>query len=230
MQPFQQMARASSGSTMGWDPASVRSMILSRRCPRATRPADHTPAPSGPRSTMASAIAATAVISGVRPSSRTSPVAPHTRLLVPPGRAAQTTARPGSQTAPLGLRLEGRGAHPAGGRAYSRWLPDALELVATGVDLADRPLEPLLHRRVPVDVEQDQHYSDQDRRVVDELPFEPVDPRHAADRRREQRDDRGDDDLDHRDGRHPLVMTAQIPLADGETVAGLPAVVDRHRA
>ena len=40
------------------------------------------------------------------------------------------------------------------------------------VDLLDRPGEPLLHRRVPVDVEQDQHAADEQRGVVDELPLE----------------------------------------------------------
>ena len=41
-------------------PASDRSMIFRRRWPSATRPCDHTPAPSGPRGAIASAMAETA--------------------------------------------------------------------------------------------------------------------------------------------------------------------------
>src|SRR6478752_2250028 len=40
------------------------------------------------------------------------------------------------------------------------------------VDLADRAGEPLLHRDVPEDPQQDQYAADQQRRVVDEFPFE----------------------------------------------------------
>src|SRR6478736_2283352 len=88
MQPFQAMDSPSSESTMGWAPASVRSMIFRRRWPSATRPCDHTPAPSGPLGAIASAMAATAVTSGFWPSRRTSPVAPHT-----PGTLPQLTRR-----------------------------------------------------------------------------------------------------------------------------------------
>src|ERR1700733_914044 len=77
MQPFQAIVRPRSASTIGWAPASVRSMIFRRRCPRATRPCDQAPAPSGPLGAMTAAMADTAATSGTRPSSRTSPVAPH---------------------------------------------------------------------------------------------------------------------------------------------------------
>lgn len=46
-------------------------------------PADHTPEPSGPRRDIVCAIAATAATSGVWPSSRTSPVAPHIVAVIP---------------------------------------------------------------------------------------------------------------------------------------------------
>src|ERR1700722_13952553 len=68
-------------------------MILRRRGPRATRPCDQTPAPSGPRGVITAVIAATAATSGGRPSSRTSPVAPHTSITLQrsiPARAPLT--------------------------------------------------------------------------------------------------------------------------------------------
>jgi hypothetical protein len=77
MQPFQQIVSPSSASTMGWAPASERSMIFSRRRPSATRPCDHTPEPSGPRRAIVPVMVATAATSGAWSSSRTSPVAPH---------------------------------------------------------------------------------------------------------------------------------------------------------
>src|SRR4051794_38548708 len=168
MQPFQQIVSPRSASTIGCAPASDRSMILRRRWPSATRPCDHTPAASGPRGAIASAIAETAATSGVRPSRRTSPAAPHTQPTLPADEDRQT----------------------------SQWgLGDAFQLFAGLIYLLDRPGEPVLHRRVPVDVEQDQHATDEQRGVVDELPLEASTERHATDRCREQRDERSDRDL-----------------------------------
>src|SRR6266481_5968061 len=56
MQPLKTTESPSSESTIGWWPRLERSMMARRRCPRATPPADHTPAPSGPRAAMASAL------------------------------------------------------------------------------------------------------------------------------------------------------------------------------
>src|SRR6516165_5017573 len=84
MQPFQAIVRPRSESTIGWAPASVRSMILRRRCPRAIRPCDQVPAASGPLRAITEVIADTAATSGTRPSSRTSPVAPHISSTLPP--------------------------------------------------------------------------------------------------------------------------------------------------
>src|ERR1700742_2147326 len=136
MQPFQQTASPRSESTIGCAPASDRSMIFRRRWPRATLPCDHTPAPSGPRGVIASAIAETALTSGVRPSRRTSPAAPHTAFAIP--------------------RLTRRETAGECDLVYGRRLGDARELLAGLVHLLDRTLEPLLHRHVPVDVQQDQ--------------------------------------------------------------------------
>src|SRR5690348_4393604 len=124
MQPFQQTAKPRSESTIGCAPASDRSMIFRRRWPSATRPWDHTPAPSGPRGAIASAMAETAATSGVRPSRRTSPAAPHTQPTLPTDEDCQTSA-------------------PRLGHAF--------ELLARLVDLFDRPGEPVLHRDMPVD-------------------------------------------------------------------------------
>src|SRR5215216_7602607 len=129
-------------------------MILRRRCPSATLPLDHTPAPSGPRGDIASAMAATAVTSGVWPSSRTSPVAPHTHSTLPGSRAGVV--------------------------AVCDRLRNAFQFFAGFVDLLDRPGEPLLDRRMPVDPQQQQHAADQQRRVVHVLPLKAVTPWHAA--------------------------------------------------
>src|SRR6185369_10058031 len=126
MQPFQQTASPRSESTIGCAPASDRSMIFRRRWPSATRPWDHTPAASGPRGAIASAIAETAATLGVRPSTRTSPAAPHTQPTLPTDEDCQT---------------------------FSARLGHAFQLFAGFVDLLDRPGEPVLHRRVPVDPE-----------------------------------------------------------------------------
>src|SRR5260370_23804655 len=81
MHPLNTTARPSSESTIGWWPRLERSMMARRRCPRATPPADHIPAPSGPRGAMTSAMRATAPTSGRRPSTRTSPAIPHISTL-----------------------------------------------------------------------------------------------------------------------------------------------------
>src|SRR4029077_1679501 len=97
MHPLNTAVRPSSESTIGWWPRLERSMMARRRCPRATPPADHTPAPSGPRAAMASAIRATAPMSGRRPSSRTSPAMPHIWSL--PWPRLPSVRRPGRRVA-----------------------------------------------------------------------------------------------------------------------------------
>src|SRR3979490_122160 len=149
MQPFQQTASPSSESTIGCAAAPDSSMIVRRRWPRATAPCDHTPAaPRRPRA-IPSAMAETALISGVWPSRRTSPAAPHIQSTLPAGGYSETS-RPGNV----------------------QRLRNALQLFGGFVDLLDRPLEPVLHRHVPVDVQQDQHATDEQRGVVHELPLE----------------------------------------------------------
>src|SRR3981189_2300705 len=137
MQPFQQSASPSYKSAIGCAPASDRSMIFSRRWPSTTRPCDQTPAASGPRGAITSAMAETALISGVWPSRRTSPAAPHTQSTLPAGGYSETSRSGNVQR-----------------------LRNAFQLFAGFVDLLDRPLEPVLHRHVPVDVQHDQHDND----------------------------------------------------------------------
>src|SRR4051794_11996230 len=77
MQPLKTPIRPVNGSTIGCPLASDRSMTFSRRWPSATRPRDHDPDPSGPRSPIVAAIRSTAATSARRESNRISPARPH---------------------------------------------------------------------------------------------------------------------------------------------------------
>ena len=77
MQPLNTMASPEAGSANGCAARSLRSMIFSRRWPSATGPRASTPAPSGPRAAMASAIVSTAAAEARAPSNRISPHKPH---------------------------------------------------------------------------------------------------------------------------------------------------------
>src|SRR5438477_358310 len=60
MQPLKATARPRCGSSIGWAPRSLRSMMDSLRCPSATPSWAHRPAPSGPRGAGVSHMRATA--------------------------------------------------------------------------------------------------------------------------------------------------------------------------
>ena len=77
MQPLKTSASPNSGSTIGWLPRSDRSMILRRRCPRATGPLANTPLASGPRRVIEQVMSSTAATSAALPSKRISPQIPH---------------------------------------------------------------------------------------------------------------------------------------------------------
>src|SRR5690554_3664869 len=81
MQPLKVIVMPRWVSTKGCEAASLRSMILRRRCPNPTCPRKTSPPPSGPRGAMASAIfsiiAAEAIAPGLK---RTSPQMPHMGL------------------------------------------------------------------------------------------------------------------------------------------------------
>src|SRR3954468_17319643 len=87
MIPLNTTVSPSSASTMGWAPASVRSMIFSRRWPSATGPDCQPPEPSGPRRWSWSHMALTAAMSATPPSNLTSPEMPHTCAPPCPGAA-----------------------------------------------------------------------------------------------------------------------------------------------
>src|SRR3954470_1952148 len=78
MQPLNTTVSCRASSVIGWSASSLRSMIASRRWPSATQPSsDHSPAPSGPRSPIASAIRAAAPTSARAPPKAISPAIPH---------------------------------------------------------------------------------------------------------------------------------------------------------
>src|SRR5580704_18150564 len=81
MQPLNTMARPSWESTMGCCDAAARSMMLSRRWPKATRSCMKAPPASGPRACIASVMAAMQPPAAL-PSKVTSPQMPHIFLLV----------------------------------------------------------------------------------------------------------------------------------------------------
>src|SRR5919112_5917109 len=81
MQPLKVMVSPSSGSTMGGEPRSERSMIFRRLRVRAIGPLDHPPLPSGPRSFIVAPIRATASTSAKDPL-RSSPAKPHISLVL----------------------------------------------------------------------------------------------------------------------------------------------------
>src|SRR5918998_65366 len=81
MQPLKVMVSPSSGSVMGWDPCSERSIIFSRRKARARGPLAHTPLPSGPRSSIQAPIRTT-VSTSAAPPTRSSPAKPHISLVL----------------------------------------------------------------------------------------------------------------------------------------------------
>src|SRR5215203_1706394 len=80
MQPLKIRLNPSSGSTIGCDPSTLRSMIDNRRWPNATGPRHQTPQPSGPRGDRTALIRSTAAMSAYSPSKRISPTSPHTRF------------------------------------------------------------------------------------------------------------------------------------------------------
>src|ERR1700761_34024 len=77
MQPLNTKVSPRSASTIGCAPRADRSMIDSRRCPRATGPWATTPSASGPRDVIAPVIRLTAPTSAACPSQRISPQIPH---------------------------------------------------------------------------------------------------------------------------------------------------------
>src|SRR5918997_2823019 len=79
MQPLNTTVMPSSPSTIGWAARSDRSMILSRRWPRATGPWAQSPEPSGPRSAIVPVMHATATGSAARRVRSSSPLKPHTQ-------------------------------------------------------------------------------------------------------------------------------------------------------
>jgi hypothetical protein len=86
MQPLKAMVMPRWVSTKGCDAASERSMIFSRRCPKATRPRITTPAPSGPRGAMHSAMRSIVAAEAIAPfPNRISPQMPHMPVLSSPG-------------------------------------------------------------------------------------------------------------------------------------------------
>src|SRR5215207_3404777 len=95
MQPLKATARPSSASTIGWAPRSERSMIFSRRWPRATPPWAKSPDESGPRRCIVSAMAATATGSAAPPVRLISPLNPHTTVNVTGGARSDTPSGAG---------------------------------------------------------------------------------------------------------------------------------------
>src|SRR5215204_1330846 len=81
MQPLNTRLNPSWESTIGCDPSTLRSMIDSRLCPKATGPRHQTPQPSGPRGDMTALIRSTAVMSAYSPSNLSSPTKPHISVL-----------------------------------------------------------------------------------------------------------------------------------------------------
>src|SRR3954471_4830995 len=92
MQPLKTTAHCPASSSIGWAPASLRSMIARRRCPSATGPSCQSPAPSGPRGVSASVISAVARRSGGEPSKRISPHIPHMPSFSGSARGWRTTS------------------------------------------------------------------------------------------------------------------------------------------
>src|SRR2546425_4947454 len=82
MQPLNTTVRPRGVSTIGWDPAADKSMIDSRRCPKATGPWAHSPDPSRPRGARAAHERSRAATSAPSPSKRISPAIPHMSLHV----------------------------------------------------------------------------------------------------------------------------------------------------
>src|SRR3954447_2132236 len=97
MQPLNTMAHRAESSTIGCAPASLKSMMASRRCPRTAAPSRHRPSPSGPRDVMVAVMAAVGCTSGGAPSKRISPHIPH--MLSP----APKVRKPRSLNAPADL-------------------------------------------------------------------------------------------------------------------------------
>src|SRR4029453_18949793 len=93
MQPLKIRLNPSSESTIGCDPATLRSMIDSRRWPKATGPRHQTPQPSGPRGDSTALIRSIAATSAYCPSNLSSPTSPHMSVLSDdPGVFGSTTA------------------------------------------------------------------------------------------------------------------------------------------
>src|SRR3954454_7498947 len=107
MQPLKATARPSCGSSIGWGPASERSMIFRRGWPRPAPSCAHTPAPSGPRAAMAADIRLSAAASAGAPSKRSSPAIPHTErarvAYLVGGRHSEAAARRRSTVGRAGL-------------------------------------------------------------------------------------------------------------------------------
>src|SRR4051812_32513652 len=87
------------------------------------------------------------------------------------------------------------------------------------LDLADRPLEPLVRGDLPPD--RDQADQDQDTRgVVDRFPLElSLGPWPTGRGEREREADHAERDPDDRPGVDPLVLLAERPRAGDEAVA-----------